>query len=349
MTRIAADVEALDALRDALRIFAARQTDALDSAEREIGRTQAMIEAAEREARREVERCRTALVDCYREADYAAAQGGWVDCSGYEYALAEAEDRLARILAWQSRVHEAVQQYRSVARSLQAALENDLPRATSYLADRIAALEAYYASGALAAATALAAAGGLGLMGAVIGAIRTCAGGLNRTMGDIGEGLTAQVLSEKFGLTEVPFDRSWHGFDRVFRAPGIPLVVVESKVSSTGDLRLGQTQAGEQGSPAWLAAQAGRMTDRASAQWSPANERIGQLIQSLGAENAPVVTVVVDPVTGQGDVYVRQGSSGWQLARGEVDLTQLDAAGPLQPVAPAERKEGGFGGAEQRG
>lgn len=349
MTRIAADIEALDALRDALRVFAARQTDALDAAEHEISRTQAMLDAAERDAQYAVERCRAELMGCYREAAYAAEMGGWVDCSGYAYALAEAEDHLARIVRWQGRVQDAVSRYRAVERELAAALETDLPRATAYLADRITALEAYYAGRAMAMATALAAAGGLGLMGAVIGAIRTCAGGLNRAIGDVGENITAHVLSEKFGLTEVPFDRSWHGFDRVFRAPGLPLIVVESKVSSAGELRLGQTQTGAQGSPEWLAAQAGRMTDRASAQWSPANERIGQLVQTLGAENVPVVTVVVNPVNGQGDVYVRQGGSGWRLARGELDLAQLDPAGPRQPVVPVERKEGRFGSPEQRG
>jgi hypothetical protein len=349
MTRIAADVEALDALRDALRVFAARQTDALDAAEAEIDRTQAILDDAEQDARYAVERHQAELHTCYREAAFAAAEGGWVDCSGYEYALSEAEDRLARIIRWQGRVQDAVSRYRADERALAVVLESDLPRATAYLADRITALEGYYAGRVLATATAVAAAGGLGLLAAVVGAIRACASGLNRTIGDVGENLTAHVLSEKFGLTEVPFDRSWHGFDRVFRAPGLPLIVVESKVSSAGELRLGQTQTGEQGSPEWVASQAGRMTDHASAQWSPANERIGQLVQTLGAENVPVVTVVVNPVTGQGDVYVRQGSSGWRLARGELDLTQLDPAGPRQPIAPIEHKEGSFGSAEQRG
>jgi hypothetical protein len=315
----------------------------------EIADTQALWEEAAAAARDAVEQCADRLAECYRAAAYAAEMGGWVDCAGPEYQLRLAEERLTHILRWQQRVASASSAYQAGADRFTGSLAEDLPRATGYLADRITALEAYYAGQLAVGAPALAAAGSLGLMGAVIGAIRVCANGLSRTVGNVGEGLAAQVLSAKFGLEEVPFDRSWHGFDRVFRAPGLPLIVVEAKVSSGGALRLGQTQTGEQGSPAWLAAQADRMTDRDSAQWSPANERIGRLVQTLGAENVPVATVVVDPVSGRGDLYVRQGDSSWQLASGDIDLAQFDLAGPRQPLAPAERKEGGFGGPEQRG
>lgn len=344
-----ADIEAIAALRDALRVFAGRQTDARDAMQDEIEDTQAMLDEAEAEARDAVEQCADRLAECYRAAAYTAEMGDWADCSGPEYRLRLAEERLTHILRWQQRVASAISAYQAAADRFAGSLAEDLPRATSYLADRITALEAYYAGQLAAGAPALAATGSLGLMGAVIGAIRACASGLSRTIGNVGEGLAAQVLSAKFGLEEVPFDRSWHGFDRVFRAPGIPLIVVEAKVRSGGALRLGQTQAGEQGSAEWLAAQADRMTDRDSAQWSPANERIGRVVQTLGAENVPVATVVVDPLSGRSDVYIRQGDSSWQLASGDIDLAQLDRAGPRQPSAPAERKEGGPGGPEQRG
>jgi hypothetical protein len=157
-------------------------------------------------------------------------------------------------------------------------------------------------------------------MGGLIVIIRQTSGELRRVVGSEGEEISAQVLSERFGLQEIPFDQPKHGFDRVFRAPGIPLIVMESKVSSTGELRLGRTQTGEQGSPEWVAATATRMSGRDSAQWSPANELIAQTVQRLGPENVPVITVVVNPESGLADVYVRRGESDWCLLEGDVTL-----------------------------
>ncbi|MDZ7379134.1 MAG: hypothetical protein ONB06_07270 [candidate division KSB1 bacterium] len=343
MSRVQADIEALKALRQALLTFASRQSDVLQSAESEIARTEAMLREAEQYWRRQVERCRVELEACIYRAMLAAQQGYSVDCSAYEYALQRAEEQLTRVIQWQARVQEAVAQYRTAAQRFASMLQNDLPRATSFLADRIAALEAYYASQVLAAATALAGAGIAGVMGGVIAAVRRSQGELARVMGSVGEQVAAQVLSEKFGLQEVPFDQPKHGFDRVFRAPGMPLVVMESKVSSSGALHLGQTKAGEQASPEWIAAEAAKMADRSSAQWSPANERIARLVQELGAENVPAVAAVVNPATGLSDVYTRQGTSDWQLLQGGIALDQIS------PTAPPEFKEGGWGGAERKG
>jgi hypothetical protein len=184
-------------------------------------------------------------------------------------------------------------------------------------------------------------------MGGVIGAIRHSKGELSRVMGGIGEQVSAQVLSEKFGLQEVPFDQPKHGFDRVFRAPGMPLIVMESKVSNRGELHLGQTVAGEQGSPEWIAVEASQMADRGSAQWSPANERIAHLVRELGAEKVPALSVVVNPVSGLGDVYTRL-DSGWQLLQGGITLDQI-LSQPLSSSLPAEFKEGNIGGAERKG
>jgi len=343
MSRVQADIEALKALREALLTFANRQMSALESAESEIARTESMLDQAEQHWRYEVERRSQALQACLREAAYAAQQGYCVDCSGYEYALQEAEENLTRVVQWQARVQQAVSQYHSASHRLESALQNDLPRATAYLADRITALEAYYAVSVMATATALAGAGVAGVMGGVIAAVRRSQGELSRVMGSAGEQIAAQVLSEKFGLQEVPFDQPKHGFDRVFRAPGMPLIVVESKVSSSGALHLGQTKTGQQGSPEWIASKAAQMADRSSAQWSPANERIARLVQELGAENVPAVTVVVNPTTGLGDVYTRQGTNDWQWLQGGISLDQISSS------SPPEFKEGGLGGLEQKG
>ncbi len=317
MTRIYADIEALKALRQALLTYANRQAEALDEAEREIGRTQERLAQREEYWRRQVWRRSEELQQCLWEAQRAAAEGYYVDCSGYEYALHQAEEELERVVQWGRRVEEAAAQYRRVARRLISVLENDLPRATGFLADRIAALEAYYAQQVTGAALALVGAGVAGIMGGVIGAIRRSEGQLRRLIGHTGEQIAAQVLSERFGLEPVPFDQPQHGFDRVLRAPGMPLVIMESKVSSSGELHLGQTRAGEQASAEWIADKAARMVDRTSAQWSPANERIGKMVQELGPGNVPAAAVVVNPETGMADVYWRSGGSDWQLLEGD--------------------------------
>lgn len=346
MSRVQADIEALKSLQQAMLTFAARQADALQSAESEIAYTQERLEQAERHWRYEVERRRAEVEACYLRAAMAASQGYAVDCSAEEYALRQAEERLTEILRWQQRVQEAVATYRQAAGRFQQALETLIPRATSFLADRIAALEAYYASQVLATATALAATGVAAVMGDVIAAVRRSKGELSRVMGSVGEQVAAQVLSEKFGLEPVPFDQPKHGFDRVFHAPGMPLVVMESKVSSSGALHLGQTQAGEQGSPQWIAAEAARMADRGSAQWSPANERIARLVQELGVENVPAMAVVVNPTSGSSDVYLRQETGDWRLMQSGIPLDALSS----HPPAPAEFKEGNWGGGpEQKG
>ena len=55
-----------------------------------------------------------------------------------------------------------------------------------------------------------------------------------------------------------------------------------------------------------------------SAQWSPANERIGRLIQEMGAENIPSLAVVTDPARRVADVYARGATGDWTLLEGEI-------------------------------
>lgn len=349
MTQVHADVEALKALRGALPDFARRQYEAIEEAEAEIARTQQRLEAVEQEARYQVEQARAALENCYIQAMLAAQQGYSVDCSGYEYALRQAEERLIRILEWQNRVRQEAEAFRNVAYAYRDYLANAIAQATAYLDRRITALEAYHATRLQATATGVAATGALALMGGVIAAIRHNRGELARLKGALGEEIAAQVLSEKFGLQPLPFDQPKHGFDRLFTAPGLPVLVAESKVRSGGGLDLGQTRAGEQASPEWIAAEAARMADRASAQWSPANERIARLIQEIGPENVPAVTVVIDPQTGASQAYLRQGEADWQPLGGSISLDSLGNAPPPGPSVPPEFKEGLGGGPERRG
>ncbi len=349
MTQVNAEVEALRALRQALPDFARRQYEAMEQAEQEIARTLQRLKSAEWRAREEVEYARAALEGCFIQAMLAAQQGGSVDCSYYEHALRQAEEHLRRILEWQNRVQQEAEAFFAFARAYRDSLANQIAGATAFLDRRITALEAYLATRLQATAAGVATAGVLALMGGVIAAIRHNRATLIRLQGALGEEIAAQVLSEKFGLQPLPFDPPKHGFDRVFRAPGIPLIVVESKAHRSGHLELGQTEHGEQGSPEWIAAQAEKMADPASAQWSPANERIAALIRELGPENVPVITVLTDPQSGQSQVFLRQGEGEWQPLGEAFGLDSLGPAPSPRPPAPPEFKEGTPGGPERSG
>jgi len=99
--------------------------------------------------------------------------------------------------------------------------------------------------------------------------------------------------------------------------------VVESKVHHKGEFHPGQTQAGEQGSPEWIAAQTEKMADPNSARRSPANQRIASLIQEIGPENVPVVAVVIETDTGRVAVHYRPpGDAAWRELKAGMSLEE---------------------------
>ncbi|MBL7065840.1 MAG: hypothetical protein ISS49_16815 [Anaerolineae bacterium] len=321
------DIETLRDMEGSQGRFAGEIREALNAAELEIRRTldwlQERLHHWQREVerwRQEVQRARAALERCLRSG-YRDRNGHYhpPDCSAYQTALFAAERRLQAAEAelsntrkWLACVREAEAPYRVEARRLERMAFADIPRARALLNRKIADLEAYLAvsvaEAAMVAGVTLAAAGGAAV-GAAIALLRSQEGDLRRALGAQGEQIAAQLVAEEFALKELLFDQPKHGFDRVFGAPGIPVIVVESKVASNGKLHLGRTRAGEQASPEWVAATVEKMTDVTSAQWSPANERIAALVRDLGPENVPVLTVVINPTTETADVYYRQGTS----------------------------------------
>ncbi len=370
MTTIHADLEAIQSVRAALLSFAARVYEALPDAEFAVERGAATLDRQEDAARRAVNELTTRLYECHAAAMY----GYPVNYYHIQQALWDAEQRLTRILHLRRRFDSAVNAWRSRKYALERATDDDLAAATGYLDRRITALESYYATTLATTALNLGRSGIPWLLPATVGALRLAIGHSNRALGRTAEEVAAAVLSERFGLQEVPFTQPAHGFDRIFRAPGLPVIVVESKASHDGKLRLGQTLAGEQGSPGWNAQQADNMADSASKQWSPANERIGRLVQTLGPENVPVLAVVVNHQAFTADVYQRQPDGAWQVLEAGIDLQQVtvETAAEAAPAAfpqespahqpplpspwsernaelPAERREGVPGGAERRG
>jgi len=98
---------------------------------------------------------------------------------------------------------------------------------------------------------------------------------------------------------EIPFDPPHPGFGRVFFTPDSGVVILESKGHACREFHPGQTQHGEQDSLGWIVAQAGKMADPHSAQWSPADGRITVVIREMGPENVPVVAVVIKTEAGR--------------------------------------------------
>ncbi|MBP8293518.1 MAG: hypothetical protein KAX65_12155, partial [Caldilineaceae bacterium] len=309
MTTIHADLEAIQSVRAALLNFANRVHTALPDGEIEIERAAAMLDRAEAAARRRMDDITRQLYDCHAAAMY----GYPVNCGHIQQALWRAEQRLTHILHVRRQFELAVNAWRSRKYALESALENDLAAAVNFLDRRITAVEGYYAATLTATALDLGRSGVPWLMPAAIGALRLAIGRGRLALGRAGEEIAAAVLSRRFDLQEVPFTQPAHGFDRVFCAPGLPLIVVESKASHDGKLRLSQTNAGAQGSPGWNAQNAASMVDPTSAQWSPANARIGRLVQEMGAENVPVLAVVTDYQQATASVYARQADGAWKV------------------------------------
>jgi len=289
--------------------------------------------------------------------------------------LERARAALRTVREWRKLVEQTAEDYRRQERRLAAHLAENVPKATARLERHAATLRAFtvlspdpatftttppvQAVANTVATGALLAVLGVGVAG--IAVLTWLARDLRQALGDVGEELAAQLLKKEFNLQEVSFDPPKHGFDRVFTAPGVPVIILESKVHHKGEFHPGKTKAGEQGSPRWVAAHGKKMGDPASAEWSPANERIAALIHEIGPENVPVVAVVIETETGKAFVYYRAaGTEKWQVLREGVSLTEAlteaqqrsgHAASPggVEREPGPEALEGGLGSVERRG
>lgn len=133
MTKHEVNIAALDLFADALRAYPAHQAETLAAADRAIERARDTLMHAEDHWRRVVERCRNQASACLAEAAFVASQGGYLNCSAYEYALYDAEESLQRVVAAQWRFEDAIQRYRGAALRYGAILEDGIPRAVTYV------------------------------------------------------------------------------------------------------------------------------------------------------------------------------------------------------------------------
>lgn len=386
-----ADIQSIQALADlraALVRFGADTEAALRAMDAEVRRTleylgererhwQVKVRAAEEEYRRACAALAACQSDRYTDPKTGqtytppcTAEHEWVRRAGV--ALAEARARLKEVQEWRRLVERSAEEYQRQARRMVTWLREELPKASSLLEHKVSILQAYTSIGpggamgvpasfavtppaeaAAQAATLGALLAALGVGAAGIAVIHWLGQGVQKALGDVGEDLAASLVQREAPLREVPFDQPKHGFDRVFLTPDGRVVILESKVHARGEFHPGQTQAGEQGAPEWIAATAEKMADPQSAQWSPRNERIAQLIRETGPEKVPVVAVVIETETGQAHMYYRQGEGTWTPLQEGVSLAEVLSAnlGPPQPPSayPPEFREGNVGGPERKG
>ncbi len=316
--QIRAKIDAIKSFRAALVNYSNKQRKPLEDANQQITAMKAALDEAQSRARRDVNVCMRALNFCRAEAARAAWHGFFWDCSSEAWALQKAQAELRRISQVKASFDQSVGKFRATTQRYKQGMQTTLPKATRFLDGNITRLDAYL--NVQLTGTALVAVPLFGMASWVANTIQKSVGDINRVKGGLGEEISAQILTKEFDLQELPFDQAHHGFDRVFRAPGISLIVVESKINRDGRLKLGQTNSGEQGSPEWIAAKGMEMSKTGSAQWTFANEEIARLVKEMGPSNIPALTLVLNPETGLGDVYFRQGDSNWKVLKSGINL-----------------------------
>ncbi len=350
------NIDLLLALKQALARHAQESQPPLDALERQAQRTLEWVTERRRHWQRQVEAAQQALhaaeaalarceATVYRDARGNVSRP---DCSAHRAAvvqvvriLREVEAELRKTDEAKRRVEAAHQEFRRRRQHFAHYLSQESVQAQVFLEQRAASLRAYAAIRPAAGysvpspAQTMAGWAALGTVAAATGVVAVAAqvisrlaGHLQSNLGALGEASVERLLTQEAGLRVLPFDPAKHGFDRVFSAPGLPLIIVESKVSRDGELRLGQTQDGAQGSPTWVAAKAAAMADPDSALYSPANAAIAALVADLGVEHVPVLAAVVTTETGATNLYLRaaDGTSWEPLPEGSDLAAWLQAA-----------------------
>ncbi len=264
-------IQALEEFKGHLTRFNAQAQEILNATEIEIRRTRDWLQERLNYWRNEVNRRQeiynrawAAYQRCLESRRMRDKNGNVIQlpCPAEEAALerarlhlAEAQAELRTVQEWMRRFQQAVDDYERQARRLKAWLDGELPKANAFLERKITTLQSYVTMGissggyvttppvqaageTFATAVGLAALG-VGLTAAAIAVTRWLASDVRHALGAVGEELSARLMREQPSFQELPFDPPKHGFDRVFTAPGLPLVVLESKVSSTGQFHPG--------------------------------------------------------------------------------------------------------------
>ncbi len=132
----------------------------------------------------------------------------------------------------------------------------------------------------------------------------------NKLQGDVGEGTTLRVATDKLGLTPEPrFDQAGHGFDAVYRDDKGHLVVIESKFDERGISAL----KGNQMQPEWIDSNSRMMQNPGNERFAVGNAGIGREIQRVGADNVRRMVISINPGSLEIRAYEGQADRSWKL------------------------------------
>jgi hypothetical protein len=137
MTRIHADIDALNEFHAALVRFRYAQRAVAERGSDQIEMTRASLAAKASRWQARLEQCRAELDSCRAGGGEVAA-----DCSQYARAVEQTGERLEHVRRWQQRVDEEASVFRGTASAFWDVLENDLPRAEVALLAVITSLQA---------------------------------------------------------------------------------------------------------------------------------------------------------------------------------------------------------------
>ncbi|MBI5714834.1 MAG: hypothetical protein HZC38_15655 [Chloroflexi bacterium] len=321
------DKQSLVDMQNALSRFAKETHDTLHSAEKEISRTLEWLRERVMHWQREVDRAQRALSQAIatlaRCEAMARSDDYYVDCSSEEREVQRAraylykcQENLQVAQTWRSRVEQAVNEYRREAQRLKDVASTHTDKAQSELRKVAVKYQAVQeAQAGLNVAGAMVSIGSSVASAAGIKLLTLMIGNANRQQGDLGERVAEKVVEEELGYKVAKFDKSLHGFDRVFITPDEQIIVLESKVSSSGGLHLGEGYGYKQGSVGWVECVAREMINEQSSLYSPDNFLIGKQILDSGSQNISVLATVINPTTGLCDIYQRSDTTAndWQL------------------------------------
>ncbi len=127
------EIEALTDFRDASVRYRGDLLDVFQQAEREISAALRRMEDLRADWQQQVRQRNLVLQDCYRQAMAASMDGGWVDCSGCQQRLQDAEQQLAIVIRTHDRIQRAVDAYRQRCHDYAAYLDDPFARGQEYL------------------------------------------------------------------------------------------------------------------------------------------------------------------------------------------------------------------------
>lgn len=131
----------------------------------------------------------------------------------------------------------------------------------------------------------------------------------NKWQGDVGEGVTIRVASERLNLSpDFRFDQTNKGIDGVFRDAENNIVLVESKFTKNGIHSLHKDQMQSE----WVERTTEKMTNTESEYYTPGNAEIAEEIQEVGASRVRRVVITIHPSTLEAKIHEGQIDKSWK-------------------------------------